>query len=220
VIPTITKIRPPSSTFLPKRNPSSSHHRGSPAIHLFYGIILLTLSIHQSARPSAFPDSDARASSPAPRLSVDSQQPLPSSAMRKQPIQTSSNTNPIYPSEHPNASKRIPYFMQNSQASASAPNHVGPPHLPNGNGNGNGNVNGINNGNGNGQTQPEDPVANYTLQGVMQWLNGEYRRYERERNTWEIERASLVVWHGPMELTIGSSIAFDGDKSRLTESAG
>lgn len=39
----------------------------------------------------------------------------------------------------------------------------------------------------------EDPVANYTLQGVMQWLNGEYRRYERERNAWEIERASLVV---------------------------
>ena len=39
----------------------------------------------------------------------------------------------------------------------------------------------------------EDPVANYTLQGVMQWLNGEYRRYERERNAWEIEKASLLV---------------------------
>ena len=70
-------------------------------------------------------------------------------------------------------------------------------HLPNGNGNGNvnGNNNGPTNGNGNTQGQAsEDSVANYTLQGVMQWLNGEYRRYERERNTWEIERASLVVF--------------------------
>jgi len=71
-------------------------------------------------------------------------------------------------------------------------------HVSNGNGNGNSNVNGNHNGNGNtngnGQVgNSEDPVANYTLQGVMQWLNGEYRRYERERNAWEIERASLVV---------------------------
>ena len=69
--------------------------------------------------------------------------------------------------------------------------------MPNGNGNGGGGINGnggIMNDNGNGQGQTtEDPVANYTLQGVMQWLNGEYRRYERDRNTWEIERASLVV---------------------------
>ena len=69
-------------------------------------------------------------------------------------------------------------------------------HLPNGNGNGN--VNGNNNGGANGNScaqgqAPEDPLANYTLQGVMQWLNGEYRRYERERNAWEIERANLVV---------------------------
>lgn len=66
-------------------------------------------------------------------------------------------------------------------------------HSTNGNGNVNGNA-GVNNGNGNGANQPpEDPVANYTLQGVLQWLNGEYRRYERDRNAWEIERASLVV---------------------------
>jgi Striatin family len=43
------------------------------------------------------------------------------------------------------------------------------------------------------QPNGEDPLANYSLQGVMQWLNGEYRRYERERNSWEIERAKLVV---------------------------
>ena len=69
-------------------------------------------------------------------------------------------------------------------------------HLPNGNGNGHVNGNnssGSNNGNGTNNPAAEDPVANYTLQGVMQWLNGEYRRYERERNAWEIERASLVV---------------------------
>jgi Striatin family len=47
-------------------------------------------------------------------------------------------------------------------------------------------------GNGNGRSS-EDGLANYTLQGVMQWLNGEYRRYERDRNVWEIEKASLQV---------------------------
>jgi len=60
------------------------------------------------------------------------------------------------------------------------------------NGNGNaGNMNG--NGTAAMSANGEDPVAGYTLQGVMQWLNGEYRRYERERNNWEIERAALVV---------------------------
>ena len=77
---------------------------------------------------------------------------------------------------------------------STGPNHVNT-HLPNGNGNGG--VNGASNtngGNGNGQgTNTEDPLGAYNLQGVMQWLNGEYRRYERERNAWEIERASLVV---------------------------
>ena len=97
--------------------------------------------------------------------------------------------------DHPNASKRIPFFlpMGINQAPQPPPSSNPPPALPNGTGNGN--INGNNNpnsNNGNG-TSNEDPVANYTLQGVMQWLNGEYRRYERERNAWEIERASLVV---------------------------
>jgi Striatin family len=93
--------------------------------------------------------------------------------------------------------------------------------LPNGNGNGNGNnVNGTNgNGNGNGATQ-EDPVANYSLQGVMQWLNGEYRRYERERNTWEIERASLVVCVSRRVVDVGSSFTFNGDESWHAEGSG
>jgi len=81
----------------------------------------------------------------------------------------------------------------NLTGSSSNSNQVQQQQLSNGNGNGNGN--GINgNGNGNGPLPSlEDITANYTLQGVMQWLNGEYRRYERDRNTWEIERASLVV---------------------------
>lgn len=59
----------------------------------------------------------------------------------------------------------------------------------------NGTTNGNGNGNGSGNGQPtEDGLANYSLQGVMQWLNGEYRRYERDRNNWEIERASLHVF--------------------------
>jgi hypothetical protein len=93
--------------------------------------------------------------------------------------------------------------------SASVPNAQGP--LPNGNVNMNGNnVNAGVNTNGNGMAPVEDVTANYTLQGVMQWLNGEYRRYERDRNTWEIERASLVVclhWRG---LMAGPSVAFNG----------
>jgi len=88
------------------------------------------------------------------------------------------------------------------QNNNNTPNHINPP-LPNTqqqpfpNGNGNGlQVNGNPGGNGNGNGVPGEgvaPVANYSLQGVMQWLNGEYRRFERERNSWEIERASLVV---------------------------
>ena len=80
-----------------------------------------------------------------------------------------------------------------SQASSAA---SAPSAIPNGNGCGNITVNGATNNAtaGNALNQaPEDPVANYTLQGVMQWLNGEYRRYERDRNAWEIERAGLIV---------------------------
>jgi hypothetical protein len=55
----------------------------------------------------------------------------------------------------------------------------------------------------------------------MQWLNGEYRRYERDRNNWEIERAALVVFILVVgNVIVGSSIAFDGNKGRGTESAG
>jgi len=93
---------------------------------------------------------------------------------------------------------------RNVNIDSNIPSHFGPnpnllrqptpSHLPNGTASPNP-INGAphSNGNGTNPTPPEDPVANYTLQGVMQWLNGEYRRYERDRNAWEIERASLVV---------------------------
>ena len=129
--------------------------------------------------------------------------------MRKQPVQASSSNSTL--SEHPNASKRLNYYLPmnlhstpNTSTAVNTPavqstNHINTTTTPISNGNGNNHINGNNggnnnNGNGNGHGQsPEDPVANYTLQGVMQWLNGEYRRYERERNAWEIERANLVV---------------------------
>jgi len=116
--------------------------------------------------------------------------------MRKQTIQlssSSSNTTTIN-DNNPPASKRINLFLP--MMNSTLPNNNQGPPLSNGNNvnlNGNnGNTNGNTNGNGLGH-MPEDVTATYTLQGVMQWLNGEYRRYERDRNTWEIERASLVV---------------------------
>jgi striatin 1/3/4 len=33
----------------------------------------------------------------------------------------------------------------------------------------------------------------YTLPGVIQFLQQEWRRFERERNEWEIERAEMKV---------------------------
>jgi len=93
---------------------------------------------------------------------------------------------------------------RNGNVDLNIPSHFGPnpnplrqptpSHLPNGTASPNpGNGVPPLNGNGTNPPLPEDPVANYTLQGVMRWLNGEYRRYERDRNAWEIERASLVV---------------------------
>jgi Striatin family len=125
------------------------------------------------------------------------------SAMRK-PIQTSTNTQLTDQA----AFRRINYMP----ASTPPPtNHI-PASI-------NGNINGNGNGNGTG-ISVEDNLANYTLQGVMQWLNGEYRRYERDRNNWEIERASLVVYPFYLEVIVGSSFAFDGNKSWQSEGAG
>lgn len=108
------------------------------------------------------------------------------------------------------------------QQQAPQPQQQQQQHFANGNGNGNNGMSNVNGNGGNGTTSAngEDPQANYTLQGVMQWLNGEYRRCERERNNWEIERAALVV--PPLllkeSLTIGTSVAFDGNEGRDAES--
>lgn len=68
-----------------------------------------------------------------------------------------------------------------------------PTSLPNGNGNGNGNGNASGPSSTTGGGSVDEPLATYTLQGVMQWLNRENRRFESDRNSWEIERAYLVV---------------------------
>lgn len=53
---------------------------------------------------------------------------------------------------------------------------------------------------GNGQN-PSDagtaPQPDYTLGGVLHFLQTEWRRHERDRNEWEIERAEMRVstWH-------------------------
>lgn len=94
-------------------------------------------------------------------------------------------------------SQRLNFFLPMNHSANTSTAAAGPVQqqqsFANGN-NGNGNAGNMN-GNGTAamSANGEDPVAGYTLQGVMQWLNGEYRRYERERNNWEIERAALVV---------------------------
>jgi striatin 1/3/4 len=42
---------------------------------------------------------------------------------------------------------------------------------------------------GNGPNQP--PATEYTLQGVMRFLQTEWHRHERERNSWEIEKQEM-----------------------------
>ena len=37
--------------------------------------------------------------------------------------------------------------------------------------------------------------SNYNFPGVLFFLQSEYRKYERERNEWNIERADLLVFH-------------------------
>jgi Striatin family len=100
-----------------------------------------------------------------------------------------------------------------------------PPLLPNGNGHPNAGLAAPSNDptpspSENGPNPPLDEgVANYTLQGVMQWLNGEYRRYERDRNAWQIERSYLVVCILAKQYIdgVGSSGAFDGSQVWTTE---
>lgn len=60
-----------------------------------------------------------------------------------------------------------------------------------GNGQGNGQGNGHNGQAGQGNGSPVQPE--YSLAGVLHYLQSEWRRYERDRNEWEIERAEMRV---------------------------
>lgn len=51
-----------------------------------------------------------------------------------------------------------------------------------------GNPGGLNNGNPSG-AQPQ--ATEYTLQGVMRFLQTEWHRHERDRNAWEIEKQEM-----------------------------
>jgi len=47
---------------------------------------------------------------------------------------------------------------------------------------------------------PEPPkvaptLSSYTLPGVLQFLQMEWRKFERERNEWEIEKSDLKVYN-------------------------
>ena len=53
---------------------------------------------------------------------------------------------------------------------------------------------GSSNGSVNGSQQQQQSVTSqYTLPGVLHYLNYEHRRFETQRNYWEIERAELKV---------------------------
>jgi len=41
------------------------------------------------------------------------------------------------------------------------------------------------------QVQQQSQTPEYTLPGVLHFLQSEWRRYERDRNEWEIERAEM-----------------------------
>jgi striatin 1/3/4 len=43
------------------------------------------------------------------------------------------------------------------------------------------------------QVQQQSQAPEYTLPGVLHFLQAEWRRYERDRNEWEIERAEMKV---------------------------
>jgi striatin 1/3/4 len=44
-----------------------------------------------------------------------------------------------------------------------------------------------------GQQSQQSQQPDYSLAGVLHFLQTEWRRYERDRNEWEIERAEMRV---------------------------
>ncbi len=45
----------------------------------------------------------------------------------------------------------------------------------------------------NGEIPIAQPLQNYTFPGVLHYLQVEWRRFERDRNEWELERSELKV---------------------------
>lgn len=73
--------------------------------------------------------------------------------------------------------------------------NVGQP-VANGSGGSNGNAgNGSTTGDGQSQANGVIPGQEMNLAGVLHYLQSEWRRWERDRNEWEIERAEMRVSH-------------------------
>ena len=55
-----------------------------------------------------------------------------------------------------------------------------------------------------GQIPPPPPQngQDFTLSSVLHYLQTEWRRYERDRNEWEIERAEMRVRHFPVLIAL------------------
>ncbi|KAE8146629.1 Striatin family-domain-containing protein [Aspergillus avenaceus] len=66
---------------------------------------------------------------------------------------------------------------------------------------------------GDGSNGGQPQGTEYTLQGVMRFLQTEWHRHERDRNAWEIERAEMKSRIGRLEGEIRTS-------KRLHESLG
>jgi striatin 1/3/4 len=47
----------------------------------------------------------------------------------------------------------------------------------------------------NGLANTGKPVEEYTLPGVLFYLQSEWRSFERERNEWTLQRSQLTVFH-------------------------
>jgi striatin 1/3/4 len=61
--------------------------------------------------------------------------------------------------------------------------------------------------NGASGTNPEtssNGQTDYTLAGILHYLQSEWRRYERDRNEWEIERAEMRVSVMPSHVERGA----------------
>lgn len=40
---------------------------------------------------------------------------------------------------------------------------------------------------------PEQPISNYTIPGILHFIKHEWSRFEKDKASWEVERAELNV---------------------------